>query len=56
MTFAALAFLYTWSIGEYAWSTWYQAFTTAILVAASIVMWWARMAGRKVLKKNDPRA
>jgi hypothetical protein len=52
-TFAAVAFLYSWSIGEYAWDIWYQAFSTVLLIAGSIVLWWARMSGRKVLQLAD---
>lgn len=53
LTFAALAFLYSWSLGEYGWSTWYQAAATVVLVAGSLVMWWARLAGRKLLRSGD---
>ena len=49
-TFGALAFLYSWSIGEYAWDVWYQAFATGLLIAGSIVLWWARFSARKVLR------
>ncbi len=49
-TFAALAFLYSWSLSEYEWSTWYHAAATSILVAGSLVLWWARLTGRKVFK------
>ena len=52
MTFAALAFLYSWSIGEAMWSAWYHSIATAILIGASVVMWWARLASRKVLRSN----
>lgn len=50
-TLGALAFLYSWSIGEYEWDIWYQAFATVTLVAGSLVLWWARFSGRKVLKR-----
>lgn len=56
MTLAAVAFLYSWSIGEYAWATWYQAMATVILIATSIALWWARMSGRKVLKVGQREA
>ncbi len=52
LTMAALAFLYSWSIDEYNWSTWYQAVATAVLIAGSVVLWWARLAGRKVLRTD----
>lgn len=55
LTLAALAFLYSWSLDEYGWSTWYQALATIVLVAGAVVMWWARLAGRKVLRRDDPR-
>ena len=50
MTFGALAFIYSWSVGEYGWATWYQLLATATLVAASLVLWWARFSGRKLLR------
>jgi len=52
-TLAALAFLYSWSLGEYEWSGWYQVLATLVLVAGSVVMWWARLAGRKLLRTSD---
>lgn len=48
-TFGALSLLYSWSIGEYAWDVWYQAFATAVLIGGSLVLWWARFSARKVL-------
>ncbi len=54
-TLAALAFLYSWSLGEFEWSTWYHAVATAVLIAGSLVLWWARLAGRKVFK-GEPAA
>ena len=54
MTFAALAFLYSWSISEYTWDSWYHAVATAILIAATLVMWWARLAGRKAFRSAEP--
>jgi hypothetical protein len=53
LTLGALAFLYSWSIDEYQWSLWYQALATAVLVAGAIVMSWARLTGRKLLRKED---
>ena len=53
LSFGALAFLYSWSIDEYKWSVWYQAAATAVLVVGSIVLWWARLTGRKLLRKED---
>ncbi len=52
LSFAALAFLYSWSIDEFAWSTGYHLAATVVLVAGSIVMWWARLTGRKLLRKD----
>jgi hypothetical protein len=54
MTFAALAFLYSWSISEYAWDSWYHSLATAILIAATLVMWWARFVGRKAFRGVEP--
>lgn len=50
LSFAALALLYSWSVREYQWSTWYQAIASGLMVIGAIYMWWARMSGRKVLK------
>lgn len=49
MTFAALSLLYSWSVSEYAWSTWYHALVTVVVIGASVFLWWARMTGRRVL-------
>jgi hypothetical protein len=48
-TFGALSLLYSWSIGEFEWDTWFQLFATALLIGGSIVLWWARFSARKVL-------
>ena len=53
LSLAALAFLYSWSLDEYRWSTWYQALATIVLAAGALVMWWARLTGRKVLRRDD---
>jgi len=50
LTFAALGFMYSWSIHEYQWDVWYQAMATGLLVAGAIYLSWARMSGRRVLK------
>ena len=50
LTFAAVAFIYSWSIGEYEWSLWYQLLATVVLVAGGAYMSWARLRGRAVLK------
>lgn len=50
LTLAALAFAYSWSIGEYEWSLWYQIMATLILAAGAGYMSWARLRGRAVLK------
>lgn len=54
LTFAALAFLYSWSVREYAWSVWYQALASGLLTTGAVYLWWARMSGRKVLKGSQP--
>jgi hypothetical protein len=53
LTLGALAFLYSWSLDEFTWSTWYQALATVVLVAGSLVMWWARLTARKVLRRDE---
>ncbi len=58
-SFGALAFLYSWSIDEYTWDLWYHALATALLMAGSVVLWWARFSARKVLgdrHRTDPDA
>lgn len=47
---AAVALLYTWSVGEYGWSTWFQVVATLIVLAGAVYLGFARLAGRKVLK------
>jgi len=54
LTLGALAFLYSWSINEYEWATWYQALVTAVLAVGAIYLWWARLRGRRVLKGATP--
>ncbi len=54
LTLGALAFLYSWSIGEYGWSTWYQALASAVLSGGAIYLWWARLRGRAIFKGSPP--
>ena len=50
LTFGAASLLYSWSVSEYEWSTWYHALATLILAGGALYMWWARLRGREVLK------
>ncbi len=50
LTLGAVAFVYSWSISEYDWSTWYHLLATTVLVVGGAFMWWARLRGRAVLK------
>ncbi len=50
LTMGAVSFLYSWSLDEYHWSTWYQAACSAILTAGAVYLWWARLSGRKLLR------
>ena len=50
LTFGAVAFLYSWSIGEYGWDLWYQVLASVIWTGGAVYLWWARMSGRKLLK------
>ncbi len=50
MSMGAVAFLYSWSIDEYQWSTWYQALCSIVLTAGAVYLWWARLSGRKLLR------
>jgi hypothetical protein len=54
LSFAALAFLYSWSVREYQWDVWYQALASGLLTTGAVYLWWARMSGRKVLKGIQP--
>ncbi len=50
LTMGALGFLYSWSIKEYSWDTWYQVLASVVLTAGAVYLWWARLSGRKLLK------
>ena len=50
LTAAALAFLYSWSVDEFEWDSWYHLLSIVILVLGSVVLWWARFVGRRVFK------
>jgi len=54
LTMAALGFLYSWSIDEYKWDTWYQAVSSIVLTAGAVYLWWARLSGRKLLRGKKP--
>ncbi|MCP3993608.1 MAG: hypothetical protein GY722_00885 [bacterium] len=53
LTLGALGFLYSWSIDEYQWSTWYQALCSVVLTVGAVYLWWARLSGRKLLRSQD---
>lgn len=50
LTFSAVALLYSWSVSEYAWSSWYHGFMTVISIAGAAYLWWARFRARAVLR------
>ncbi len=56
LTFGAVAFVYSWTVAEYEWATWYQLFATVVLVLGAAYMSWARLRGRRVLKGGSPPA
>lgn len=56
LTMGALGFLYSWSLDEYQWSTWYQALCSVVLTAGAVYLWWARLSGRKLLRGQDQEA
>lgn len=56
LSLAALAFLYSWSVDEYRWSTWYQVVSTAILAVGSLYLWWARFRGRALFRSRVENA
>lgn len=47
---AAVALLYSWSVREYEWSTWFHVVLTLVVLAGAVYLGFARLAGRKVLK------
>ncbi len=49
LTMGAIGFLYSWSIDEYHWNTWYQVAASVVLTAGAVYLWWARLSGRRVL-------
>jgi hypothetical protein len=49
LTLAGLALMYSWSVGEYGWSTAYQVLVTIVVCAAAAFLWWARLSARKLL-------
>jgi hypothetical protein len=53
LTLGAIGFLYSWSINEYRWSTWYHAVCSVVLTAGAAYLWWARLSGRKVLRGSS---
>lgn len=53
LSLAALSFLYSWSIKEFEWDSWYHLASIAVLVLGALVMWWARFIGRRVFKPAD---
>jgi len=56
LTLGAIGFLYSWSINEYRWSTWYHALGSMILTAGATYLWWARLSGRNVLRGSQSEA
>ena len=50
LTLGAIGFLYSWSISEYRWSTWYHVLCSIVLTAGAAYLWWARLSARKVLR------
>jgi hypothetical protein len=55
LTLGALSFLYSWSVSEYQWSTWYHLVATLVLALAASYLWWARVMARRILK-GEPGA
>ena len=53
LTLGAAAFVYSWSISEYEWSTWYHVLAAAILAACAGFLWWARLRARHVFKPPE---
>ena len=53
LTMGAFGFLYSWSIDEYKWDTWYQAIASILMTAGAVYLWWARLSGRKVLSGKN---
>lgn len=55
LTLGALSFLYSWSVSEYQWSTWYHVVATLVLALSASYLWWARVMARRILK-GEPAA
>ena len=53
LTLGALSLLYSWSVSEYEWSSWYHVVATLILGGSAAYLWWARVAGRRVLASAE---
>jgi len=50
LSLGALGFLYSWSLSEHRWSTWYHALASGILTGGALYLWWARFRGRAIFK------
>lgn len=49
LTFGAVAFVYSWAIGESLGAVWFQVVAAAILSGSAGYMWWARYRVRGLL-------
>ncbi|MFQ5554386.1 MAG: hypothetical protein ACE5GC_03305 [Acidimicrobiia bacterium] len=56
LTLGAFGLLYSWSVGEHDWSTWYQAVASAVLTGGALYLWWARFRGRAIFKGRPDRS
>jgi hypothetical protein len=54
MTFAAVAFLYSWWTGESVGSVWFQTVASVVLVGSAVYLWWARLRARSTLALDPP--
>ena len=54
MTFAAVAFLYSWWTGESLGAVWFQTVASVVLVGSAAYLWWARLRARSTLALDPP--
>lgn len=54
MTFASVAFLYSWWTGESVGSVWFQTVASVVLVGSAAYLWWARLRARSTLALDPP--
>ena len=54
LTFAAVAFIYSWWVGESLGDVWFQTLVSVVLVGSAAFLWWARLKARGILAIDRP--